>query len=251
MSVGGQEGKAIQGVSTIIPSPSDPAGLSHVRLAIADTIITLFRNVTGRTNPTINEKQIIEDSVQEAVHQITTEPGIGPLRFTRNDVTVSTVPGQSYIDLPEGALTIVSGTVRIPEQGTPLFIASTEWIHSIDPKGDLTGMPVAYAINNSGNPDIIRLTLYPTPGAVYQIALQAENLFDVDDNFPVWITGPLTDLATAIAMRRLSFGMPTTYEYAYEQGLRRIKDKQGYDGPLYIDRHTGYRQSDLQRRANA
>lgn len=224
---------------------------SRTRSEVADAIVVLFRNVTGRTNPTAAEKNIIEDAVEEAVYQLTTEPGIGPLRFIRTDVTVNTVAGQSYVDLPEGAITVVSGTVRITEQGAPLFITSTEWIHSVDPEGDASGLPAAYAITNSGDPDVIRLALYPTPDSIYEIALQTEDLLDADDEFPSWIAGPLTDLSTAIAMRRLSFGAPVTYEYAYEKGLSRIKDKQGYDGPLHINRSFDYVITDLQRRANS
>ena len=227
------------------------ASYSQTIAQIQDTITVLFRNMTGKSNPTYLERTIIQNSCNEAMQQLVTERGVEAWHFLRTRINVTTAAAQAYVDIDEDVVKIVTGSVTIPDEQYNLGLSSLEWIRSIDPEAEDDGIPAIYALISSGDPDVTRLQLYPIPDAAYVIYMDVEKLVSADGNteFPTWYTGPITDLATSIMMRRLGFGNPMLYYDAYMNSLYNIVDNLNGDGPIGVQKsHQGYR-SDLQRRA--
>ena len=208
---------------------------------IADTITVLFRNMTGKSNPTYLERGIIENSVNEALQQICMERGTA-WNFLRTSATLTTVADQAYVDLASDVFNVVAGSVRLPAEETRLSWTTLEGIRNINPGNDETGQPFFYAFISSGDPDYMRLQLYPIPDAVFTIHLDVDTLVAEDTNtsLPSWFVGLITDLATSVAMRRLGFGNPTIYQGHFENTLQNLRDVESGDGAIMVTKTNPY-----------
>jgi hypothetical protein len=212
----------------------------------------LFRNITSNANPTFMERQIIENSVNEAIQQLAVERGVDAYHFLRTSITATTVALQEYVDLDTDITSIVSGTMRIKDEDIVLQSASLEWIRNVNYDDESDGLPSHYALKSSGDPDVIRLILYPIPDAVYTLDFDVEKMVAEDGTaeFPSWYVGAITDLATSIMIRRLGLGTGTLHYQAYINSLFNIIEQQQGDAPLRVQKtREGYYHSDLQRRA--
>jgi hypothetical protein len=208
---------------------------------IADTITVLFRNMTGKSNPTYLERGIIENAVNEALQQICMERGTA-WNFLRTSTTLTTVADQAYVDLSSDVFNVVAGSVRLPEEETRLSWTTLEAIRNINPGNDETGQPFFYAFISSGTPDAMRLQLYPIPDAIFTIHLDVDTLVaeDASTSLPSWFVGAVTDLATAITQRRLGFGNPALYQANFENTLQNLRDVESGDGGITVTKTTPY-----------
>ncbi len=205
---------------------------------IKTKIEVLVRRLSGKTNLTYDERQIVSDAINEAMQDICTDRGISRWRFLQTADTEDTTAGTAYVDLDENIFNVISGTVRIPDEDITLDVASIEYIYSTDPDQDDEACPQYYAFDSSGTAGIIRLIFKPIPDAVYTIYFIAESIVDEDgiSSFPSWMHGAITDLSTSIALRRLGLGDPEYYENKYKKRKQNAKASQGHDGPMYINR---------------
>lgn len=206
---------------------------------ILNTIAYLFTRATQRLTTTLQERQIITDAINEALVQVVVSRGVARWRFATQETSVQAAGGSREVLLPANTLTVISGTVKIASQQTLLYKTSLECIEAADPAQEQEGLPVFYALDSTSDPNTPRLLLAPIPDQDYTLDLRVESLFDSDATaaFPSWLHGPITDLATAIAMRRLGFGTPELYQRAYEDGELNASHKTGDDGPQHIQRN--------------
>ena len=219
------------------PISGDTSLWSATLTSILNSIVALYRRATGNVNPTWQEKEIIKASINEALHRACMSASIEEARFVEDDVELTTVSGQNYVDLSAGIFSILDGTLRIESYGF-LSPMSYERLIESDPDESLSGPPERYALTDSGSQGVYRVKLSPVPDGIYTIKLTVRSLVEEDgvDSIPHWLTGPLTDLATSIAMRRLSFGNYLIYEDAYRRVEADMRRWAGHDRPRYIAR---------------
>jgi hypothetical protein len=205
---------------------------------IVSSIVHLFKEQTSRKVATYTEQEVIRNSVNEALQQLSEERGVPRWEYNQAAIQLTCVANQKYVDLPTTAMTLITGTVRIETEEQYLSPISMEALYGIDIDRDETGVPSCYAHDTTAA-GVTRLQLYPVPDSAYTIDAYCESINDTSSiaSLPPWFIGCVLDLATAIAMRRLGFGNPLQYMMAYEHALLNHKDKQGYDGPTSINRH--------------
>ncbi len=216
-------------------------------------IEVLVRRLSGKTNLTYDERQIVSDAINEAMQDICIDRGISRWRFLQTADTEDTTAGTAYVDLDENIFNVISGTVRIASEGKTLSVASIEYIYSTDPKQDSQSCPDYYAFDSSGTPETIRLIFKPIPNAVYTISFIAESIVDEDgiSSFPAWMHGAIIDLSTSIALRRLGLGDPAFYKNEYRERKQNAKESQGGDSAQHINRvNTIPPEYPLQNRTN-
>jgi hypothetical protein len=203
-------------------------------------IKVLFRNITGRKNPTFQEVELIRSSVNEALQRIGTKAVGRPYRFLNKEVSKATTAGTDYIDLEADILNIHQGTVRITSEDTMLCEASLPLVKQIDVGDDFSqSVPLLYALDSAdAGPNYIRMRLFPTPDAAYTVTMTTTKILGAEGigNIPSYMTGTLLDLSTAIAMRRVGFGDPRLYQHSGEQSLKELSIIEGTDGPYYARR---------------
>ncbi|MCE5185025.1 MAG: hypothetical protein LLF76_02745 [Planctomycetaceae bacterium] len=216
---------------------------------IRSSIEHLYHRLT-KTPPTYMDARLIADAVQEAMVAICLERGDSRWQFLRAECQMDCVAGQTYIDLPADAIRVIEGTVRIPDRDATLYATSLEALLASDPAREVTGLPALYAFDNAGGDNLLRLQLSPVPDQAYAVYCYVEEVVDTAENapFPLWMKGMVTDLSTAIAMRRLGLGGSGEYMAAYLNASRDLAGKLGHDGPQFIPRQSTIYTSNLQSR---
>lgn len=214
------------------------AVFSQTVAKVKTKIEVLVRRLSGKTNLTYDERQIVSDAINEAMQEICIDRGISRWRFLQTADTEDTTASTAYVDLDENIFNVISGTVRIASEDKILQVASLEYIYSTDPDQDDESCPDYYAFDSSGDPETIRLIFKPIPDAVYTISFIAESIVDEDSisSFPAWMHGAIIDLSTSIALRRLGLGDPSFYEQQYNKRRQNAKASQGHDGAMHINR---------------
>jgi len=217
---------------------------------ILNSVTYLFQQSAGKEQPTFMERQIIGDAVNEALLQVLVSRGVDRWNFNVSHTTATCTAGSRELTLPDGTLTVMNGSVRIPSEKQSLFLTNLECIFQSDNADEDNGIPLFYAFDSTSDPDTPQLVLAPIPDADYVVEFAVEKLCSADtvEEFPSYLHGPITDLATAITMRRLGFGNPLLYEEAYREGEMNANNKLGDDGPMHINRATYYRQTGIQHR---
>jgi hypothetical protein len=200
----------------------------------------LFRNITGRKNPTLQEVGMMQRSVNEALQRIGTKAQNKPYRFMNKNVSVATKSGQDYVDLESDILNIQQGTVRIVSEDIVMVEASLALVKQWDPGEDFShSKPLWYALDAAAaGPNYIRLRLFPIPDEVYTITFVATKIVGSQgiSDLPNYMHGILLDQATAIAMRRIGYGDPGLYQHVAEMGMNDIVQLEGSAGPDYARR---------------
>ena len=214
---------------------------------IVSEIQQLLRNVTGRQELAAMERDVIQSAIIDAYQFVLLEYGITRFRFDEVETTLTTVADQNYVDLDEYIYGVKGGSVRIPSERVNLGIIDEAKIYNVDPGADYTGIPYAYAYGSSGDPNVLRVILYPIPDAVYTINLKAYKYpTDVMTEFPIDLMSAIKNKSKSLAC--LGLGLPQLqpgFDRAYEAMIERIKD--GYDGDE--PKHVQKRQFDVPRRS--
>ena len=203
-------------------------------------IIILIRRLM-QSEPTYDEVQVIKDSINEALQRLCMSRKIGRWRFLNTDYSVTLTAGQKYIDLTNEIMNIIAGTVRIESEDVMLQPATLEAIKMDDPDQSGTGTPLLYAFDSAAaGPDVARLWFDVKPTSAFTLDFTGTRIVDEDetDGFPSWLAGPILDLASSIALRRLGIPGAEYYYSAYQDSITDAKMAQGHDGPRHIQRTT-------------
>ena len=230
-----------------------------------DDIVVLYRNATGRDNPSFREKQLMDRAVNEALQEISLFKYGQRVRFLEVNHEVATVSGTDTYSIKDSTTTsdtaelvsIISGTVTLLDDDAVLSEISREemaQLRDADSSGT-TGEPAYYAVTRdaTNGADYLSIILYPVPDAVYTVGLRATKVISEDGvtEIPSVLQGALLDIATATAMRRIGFGNPSLYQGMAERTLANFSAVIDSDGPLHIPRgNMRYRSAGLQSRKN-
>ena len=220
-----------------------------------DNIVVLYRNTTGRENPSLREKQLMDQAVNEALQKISWHKYGSRLRFLETDISVTTTSGTDYVDLDVDTLYIISGTVIMDAEDRILMEATPEIKQRWDAGTDFSGRPEWYGFEaSSSGANYIRMKLWPTPDDTYTITMKGNKIISEDGitEIPNYMHGPLLDMATYIAMKRIGFGNPGLYKSEAEEAIQDISSQEASDGPIHIPRGAGYVYAQrLQARSNS
>ena len=206
---------------------------------IVTEIEALFRNVTGRNTFLSLDRDIVQNAIIDAYQFVMLEYGVSTFKFIEEADTIDTTAGTSYIDLDEYVFKVVSGSVRIPAHEQLMGLIDEIAIFQSDPDLSATGIPTSYAYTASGDPNKIRLALYPIPDATYTIYLtQMKYPTDSITNFPTWLQSAIKYKAKALSCQGLGnlVHLKTGFNQDYEDVITKIKDGFNYDGPRHIGR---------------
>lgn len=205
---------------------------------ILNSISFLYQRASAKEQVSFQERQIIGDAVNEALVQVLVSRGVDRWNFNLSHQTATLTGGSREVTLPQGTLSVLSGTVRIPSEKITLYPTNLECVLGSDPSNEVDGIPIFYAFDSTTDPNNPKLLVAPVPNRDFDLSFSVERLTDKDatSSFPVYLHGPVTDLATAIAMRRLGFGNPSLYEAAYRDGEMNANNKLGDDGPMHIQK---------------
>ena len=200
----------------------------------------LYRNVTGRQTMTAVEVDIVRSSIVDAYQLVLLEYGVDTFSFHEESLTVDTVSGQDYVNLDEYIFRVITGTVRIVAESTPLGLIDEESIYQSDPGAKVSGLPSAYGYTNSDDPNVVRLILWPIPDSTYTISMKVLKLpTDEMTNFPTTLMSAIKNKAKSLSC--LGLGMPQmqpSFDKAYEEVIEKIKDGYKGDGPRHIKRRV-------------
>jgi len=218
---------------------------------LVDRIETLHRRLSGRESPTYQERKLIDDAINAAMHDICLDRGISRWRFIQADDTEATTADTAYVDLDENIFNVINGTVRIESESQVLSPMSLEYNYSSDPDQSDTGVPQYYCFDSSDDVEVMRMRLKPIPDAAYTISFVSESIPDEDSiaSFPAWTHACLKDKATENALRDLGFfneAMP--FKQSYEKRKQNNKESQGHDTPIHINRVGAQQKRGLQSR---
>jgi hypothetical protein len=198
----------------------------------------LYKNLSGKPSLTAGEADIVYSAIVDAYQKVIQEYGVANFRFQVEDVTVDTTSGTNYVDLDEYVYKVVSGSVRIPAEDTNLALIDEVSIFQHDPRAELTDVPTSYAYKNSGDPNIMRLRLYPTPNAVFTIYLQVLKFpSDAMTNFPTELMAAIKNKAKSLSCLGLGLAQyQVAFDREYEKSIAQIKDGYSSDGPIHVKR---------------
>ncbi len=190
---------------------------------------------------TADDRFSVFGAINEALIDISLERGIDVPKPILSNTTVDTVANQNYVDLGDGVIQVMDGTVRIMAEDQMLSPMSIAAFYGVDPGEDVTAsFPTRYAIDTNGS-GVMRLLLRDTPDSVKTIAFKAQTMPDEDDvgALPGWYHGMLRSLATSIALE--SLGLPVgTHQQRYGERLKNIREVQrGRDGPQHLQLRQG------------
>ena len=205
---------------------------------IKTEIEALYRNTTGRNQLTAVETDIVYSSIVDAYQLVLLEYGVHTLKFVEEEFTVDTVAGQNYFDLEEYVYRIISGSVRINSERTMLNLIDEEQIFNYDPGDEIVSKPTSYAYMSSGDPNIMRVRLYPIPDQVYSIKMKVMKL-PVDDitEFPTTLASAIKNKSKALCCVALGLaGLKVGFDALYEETLEKFKDGYLNDGPIHVRR---------------
>jgi hypothetical protein len=193
---------------------------------IQTEVEALYKNVTGRENLTAVETDIVQGSIIDAYQFALLEYGVDTFKFQETSVTGDTTSGTNYIDLDEYVYKVVNGTVRIPAEQAVLGLIDEVAIFQKDPELTETGRPTHYAYMSSGDPNIIRLRLWPEPDDTYTIYLNVLKYpTDTITNFPTFLQSAIKNKAKALSCIGLGLkGLDDGFNRAYEDIIAKVKD---------------------------
>lgn len=198
----------------------------------------LYRNLSGKAAFTAVECDIVYSAIIDAYQMAMLEYGVDTFTFIETDQTVTTTADQNYVNLDEYVFKVVNGSARIPAKSQLLGLIDEVSIFQADPNAESTGVPSQYAYMASGDPNIIRLRLYPTPNAEYTLNMKVLKYPpDVITNFPTWLQSAIKNKAKALSALGLGVAqLAPGFNEAYEEAIRKVKDGYRYDGPRHIGR---------------
>ncbi len=203
---------------------------------ITTEVAALFRNITGRAPLTAVETDIVYGSIIDAMQTVLLEYGVSNFRFNEEEVTLTTTAGTTYVDLAEYVYKVVSGTVRIPAHSRLLSLIDEQAVFAADPDLSQTGIPKRYMYGASSDPNIVRLSLWPTPDAEYEIKAQVLKYpSDTISNFPAALNMAIKNKAKAFACGGLGIAAyQETFNRAYEDIIAKVKDGYDSDTPKHV-----------------
>lgn len=229
MSTGGIIGSGVSGSSSVI---SQYNTINQIKLEIE----ALYKNLSGKFPMTAMECDIVYGAITDAFQWVFMEYGLPRFKFKEEAITRDTTASQAYVDLPSYSLRIINGTVRIAAEDTLLSLIDEEMISQIDPNADETGRPTSYAYIPSGDPNVVRMGLWPTPDATYTIAMSVLQL-PADDiqSFPIVLNAPIKLKAKELALLSLGLGNRTQeFAAAYERTITAIKETVSENVPKHV-----------------
>ena len=208
------------------------------------------RRVTGANTLTRLEKEAIADGINMCLVDIATDKSFGQFNAVMSDTTADTTANINYVNLAEGVIQVIDGTVRIEAEDQTLTRIPFSHFFALDPGENTTGTPSAYAIG--GDVDYLRLYLRDTPDAVYTIAYTARIMPDEDEigQFPDWFMPLIISGSFANSLDLL--GLDSRQFWAtFERRRRNARIMQaGHLGPEHVairGRHGQYRHPELRR----
>lgn len=198
---------------------------------------TLHRNLTGKEQLTAAEDDIVNSAIVDSYQQVLLEHGIEDFKFHEQDFTVTCVAGTNYVELDEYMFRIVPGSMRIPSEEQMLTLLNEAEIFDIDPNDEQTGLPTVFAYKNSGDPNVVRVRLYPNPDQAYVVAGKGLQLpTDVITNFPTHLMGPIKNKAKELSAVGLGlFNAAIPFRAIYEEQMAKIKSIYN-DSPQHVAR---------------
>jgi hypothetical protein len=205
---------------------------------IKTEVEALYRNATGKAQLTAVEADIVYSSIVDAYQLVLMEYGVATLKFVEEEFSVATVAGTNYIDLEEYVYRVISGSVRIKAERTLLGLVDEEQIFSVDPGDEIVSEPTSYAYMSSGDPNIMRLRLYPVPNQAYTITMKVLKLpTDTITNFPTTLSSAIKNKSKALCCVGLGIGSyKQGFDDLYEEILEKFKDGYLNDGPIHVGR---------------
>lgn len=205
---------------------------------IQSEIEVLYRNITGRNSFTAGERDIVYGCIIDAFLIVLLEYGIDNFKFREVDIEEDTTSGTNYIDLDEYIYKIIPGSVRIPASNSTLGIIDEVEIFQIDPNDEASGEPYAYSYKSSTDPNIMRLRLYPTPNAVFTLAMKVLKFpTDVATNFPIHLMNVIKAKAKALACMHLGvIQYKLAFDEEYKAAIINIRNGFDNDQPKHINR---------------
>lgn len=207
---------------------------------IKTEIEILVRNMTGRNQLTAGETDVVYSAIVDAYQFVILEYGVSVFKFQETELEVNTVAGQNYVDLDAYIYRVITGTVKIPDLESILVLLDEEKIHMNDPGATQTGTPYMYAYIGSGDPDKIRLILWPTPDAAVTITMQVLKYpTDVITEFPAALMSAIKNQAKSLAC--LGLGLPQLqpgFDRAYEKIIAKLKDGFDGDSPKHVSKKS-------------
>lgn len=204
---------------------------------ILNETAVLHRNLTGKDQLTAGENDIVNSAIVDAYQMALLEYGVEDFKFHEEDVTADTTSGTNYINLDEYIFRIVPGSVRIPAEHQNLGLIDEEAIFLVDPKDEITGPPESYSYKNSGDPNIIRVRLWPIPDATYTINLKVLKFpTDAITNFPTHLMAAIKNKGKELSCAGLGlFGAMPAFKSLYEEQIKQIKET-FHDSPKHVGR---------------
>lgn len=204
---------------------------------ILNEVAILYRNIAGKDQLTAGEHDVVNSAIVDAYQVALLEYGVEDFKFHEEDVTSDTTAGTNYINLDEYIFRIVPGSVRIPAEHQNLGLIDEQAIFLADPKDEVTGLPDSYSYKNSGDPNIVRVRLYPTPDAIYTVSLKVLKFpTDVITNFPTHLMAAIKNKAKALSCLGLGlFNAKPSFDNEYEKQMAQIKEI-FHDGPRHVGR---------------
>jgi hypothetical protein len=224
---------------------------SLTKAEIQRQIETLIRRLTGKTTLTSLEVKTVEDSINEAIIDVSTERSVKVPQYLTTDTTATMTADQNYTDLSTGVVSVVDGSVRIAAEDRLLTRIDYEDFIGIDPGEDVTGLPSYYSTFHTGT--TLRMLWRCTPDSAYVAGLSVVTIPDEDSisSIPQWMHPLVRSLANALSLEYL--GLPSAvYRAQYEERLKNMRQLQkGFTGPEHLRRRnarpSGYVASELRR----
>ena len=221
---------------------------------LRERIKVVFRRLSGATILMRNQVITINDSINEAIIDLSTERA-ADIKVVTTDTTVATVANQNYVDLASGVIGVANGTVRIISERVFLERIDLDQFYALDVQEISTGVPSVYAIDSSGTADVIRMRLRDIPDTVYTINMTVSTIPDEDSisTMSSYTHGMLASLATSIALESLGYPIEAIpYQNRYDERLKNyVSQQRGDSGPVHVKKQRQtLGQFDPQSRAN-
>lgn len=212
---------------------------SATKATIKRNIESIAKRALNVASLTQDDSLIISDCINLAMQDLCQQRGISNWRFLTRPLVATTTPNVNYVDLTPNVHRVKDGTVRLVGEDVSMIHVSTEWIADRTTSNMATGVPTHYAFVQSGDPETLRMRLWPTPDAAYNISYEGEMVVEQDgvSAFPSWLHGLVAAQAIVLALE--AFGLPqlaALYERRYEERLQNAYNSERGTGPIHIRR---------------
>jgi hypothetical protein len=200
---------------------------------------SLVKNTTGRQQLSAVECDAVYSSIIDAYQFVLLEYGVDTFKFQEVEQVLTLSAGVNYVDLDEFVYRVVPGTPRIESEDSTLSLQDEAAFYQEDPNGDLTGLPYYYAYISSGDPNIVRLMVYPTPAQTYTMKLKGLKYPEDDmEEFPTWLMSAIKNKAKELCCISVGgmLGYKASFKDLYNDIIKQIKDGYNNGGPLHIGR---------------